>query len=308
VNLHAREETAEVYGWNPAVDETTFLAPPSPTLPAAGPSPFVPPNNDPTARPGVLGVMTHRPTTNPLTASDAGASATVSTAAFTQRIQGFGDKSVNSGSITGLSFNTLYFIYYDDIGFAGGAVTYAAATTKETAINGAGRFFIGSIRTPVNGEANTLGNNDGGVGAQSGGRFITRPTSHTDQTAAWTNESNAYDADLSSFASGASANGDLYLKGLPTLPTLALPSSLTLVVKHKADCTAGNKTQIFESTDGGATLNGPIIERDGTYGALEERYSLPVGTNLALYQIVPRSSPEVGKTHDVHDVWIEAEL
>jgi hypothetical protein len=179
VNLHAREETAEVYAWNAAVDESTFAAPASPTLPSASPTVFVAPNSDPTVRPGVLGVMTYRPTTNPLSATDAGATATVSVAAFTQRIQGFGDKSINSGSVTGLSFSTPYFIYYDDLTFDGGAVTYAAATTKETAINGAGRFFVGSILTPADGGADTVGQNDGGVGAQSGSHIARKPVTES---------------------------------------------------------------------------------------------------------------------------------
>ena len=176
VNVSAIEESPEVYAWDAATEEGSLATPAAVTLPSASPSVLVSPGGDPTVRPGVLGVMTYRPTTNPLTATDAGATATVNVAAFTQRIQGFADKSINSGSVTGLSFSMLYFIYYDDAGFAGGAVTYAAATTKETAINGAGRFFVGSILTPADGGADTVGFNDGGVGAQTGGHISRKPT------------------------------------------------------------------------------------------------------------------------------------
>ena len=82
VNIHAREENAGVYYWNPAAMETTFTAPPSGTFPdssnagqAAG-----------AANLAVWGGFTYRPTSNPLTATDAGASATVSVAAFTMRV------------------------------------------------------------------------------------------------------------------------------------------------------------------------------------------------------------------------------
>ena len=194
VNVDGAEENAEVYAWNAAVDEMTFTAPASPTLPSASPAVLVAPGGDPTLRPGVLGVMTYRPMTNPLTATDAGATATVNVAAFTQRIQGVADKSINSGSVTGLSFSTLYFIYYDDAGFAGGAVTYAAATTKETAINGAGRFFVGSILTPADGGADTVGFNDGGVGAQTGGHISRKPTTET-TVGTVTGSGNAKDGD-----------------------------------------------------------------------------------------------------------------
>jgi hypothetical protein len=87
------------------------------------------------------GGLTYRPTSNPLTSTDAGSNATVSIAAFTMRCTGHTDVSISSGSITALSYDTLYYIYYDDAALAGGAVTFNATTTKETAINGSGRFF-----------------------------------------------------------------------------------------------------------------------------------------------------------------------
>jgi hypothetical protein len=115
--------------------------------------------------------LNNRPLSNPLTSSDAGATATVSIAAFTLRVArptGTLDISVNSGSITSLSFNTTYHIYYDDTDLAGGSVTFAATTTRETSLNGAGRIYVGSITTPQDGAFNTVGNNDGGVGGQYG--------------------------------------------------------------------------------------------------------------------------------------------
>lgn len=112
--------------------------------------------------------VTYRPTTNPLTAHDAGSNATINVASFPMRVPGITDINLNSGAITGLSYNTLYYVYYDDPNFFGGAVTYVATTTKETALNGAGRFFVGSITTPRAGGSDTTGNNDGGSGAQLG--------------------------------------------------------------------------------------------------------------------------------------------
>jgi hypothetical protein len=112
--------------------------------------------------------FSYRPTTNPLTGHDAGSNATVPVAAFVNRVGGVLDISVSSGSITALSYATLYWIYYDDPGMVGGAQTFQATTVKETAINGAGRFFIGSIVTPAAGANDTVGNNDGGTGAQFG--------------------------------------------------------------------------------------------------------------------------------------------
>ena len=76
--------------------------------------------------------------------------------------------SYNSGSIAALSKGTLYYVYLDDPNLAGGSVTYHATTTKETAIVGTSRYFVGSIFTPTSGAPETFGNNDGGSGAQVG--------------------------------------------------------------------------------------------------------------------------------------------
>jgi hypothetical protein len=118
--------------------------------------------------PPVSDTVAYRPTSNMLTASDAGASATINIAAFTLRVAGQADVSYNLGSISALAFNTFYFIYCDDPTWRGGTQTYEATVTKEEALNGAGRIFLGSIRTPADGAPDTIGNNDGGVGAQSG--------------------------------------------------------------------------------------------------------------------------------------------
>lgn len=103
------------------------------------------------------------------------------------RIPGVGDIAYTaSASVTGLSYNTLYFVYYDDSTLAGGAVTVNASTSQSTAVGTtAGRFYLGSIQTPVAAAPDTTGNNDGGVGAQGG---LTTKT--TFQTASQTTSGN----------------------------------------------------------------------------------------------------------------------
>lgn len=110
----------------------------------------------------------YRPLSNPLTAHDAGASATINIGSFTMRLVGFEDIVDFSGAISGLLYNTLYFVYYDDPQVEGGAVGYQITTIKETALEGISRFYVGSIVTPAQGAPDTTGNNDGGSGAQSG--------------------------------------------------------------------------------------------------------------------------------------------
>lgn len=145
---------------------------------------------------GAVGAhSTYRPTTNPLTASGT----TITIAAFTNRVAG-SDISISGGSVTSLTADTLYFVYYDDPSLAGGSVTFAATTIKETALNDVGRFFIGSILMPETGAPDTVGNNDGGSGAQFGQSVAHTATATASAgTGADLNLSNMIDADWDSF-------------------------------------------------------------------------------------------------------------
>jgi len=159
-------------------------------------------NHTVTGAPLVSGNASYRPLSNPLTATDAGATATVSIAAFTMRVAGT-DLSINSGSITALSFSTLYYIYYTDSDFNGGTVTYAATTTKENALAGADRFFVGSILTPADGTPDNIGNGDGGSGAQSGRAHVQYPSANAATAGGgFTNPTYAADNDLTTYATG----------------------------------------------------------------------------------------------------------
>lgn len=99
-----------------------------------------------------------------LSASDAGATATISIAAHTRvyPVQGdidVPDLSVGSGSITGLSFSTKYYVYYDDTTLADTTPSYLATTTASTAQVGsaAGRHLVGVVTTPADGGSGTSG-------------------------------------------------------------------------------------------------------------------------------------------------------
>lgn len=84
-----------------------------------------------------------------ITASDAGASASISISAHT-RVYGDGTSvSVNAGSVTGLAYSTIYYIYYDQPSRIGGAVTYLAATDKLTAAQTGDRHLVGTATTPA---------------------------------------------------------------------------------------------------------------------------------------------------------------
>lgn len=119
---------------------------------------------------GILGI---RATTNvSLTATDAGATATVNISAHSRKVGDVSSQttvSYNSGSVTGLSFSTRYFIYTDDATYAGGAVTYVATTNSDDLSARAGRVYVGEVTTPADGGGDTGGSYGGGISGGGGG-------------------------------------------------------------------------------------------------------------------------------------------
>lgn len=94
-----------------------------------------------------------------MTATDAGATATISVARHDWDYNN-GDPDVTRelDTITGLSFDTLYYVYFDDATLADGSPTYVATTTAADSINSydqPGRHPIGAIFTPADGAADT---------------------------------------------------------------------------------------------------------------------------------------------------------
>jgi hypothetical protein len=114
--------------------------------------------------------------TSVLTAADAGSDASITIAAHTRiyPVQGaydVEDVQLNAGSITGLSFSTQYWIYYDDETLENTSPTYVATTSIAASQVGAvpGRHFLGSITTPADGAGGTSGT---GVSPPGGGVTI----------------------------------------------------------------------------------------------------------------------------------------
>jgi hypothetical protein len=98
---------------------------------------------------------------SPLTAIDAGTSATIEVAAFALQT-GWGIVYYNAGSIAGLAYNTGYYVYTDDPTMAGGSVTYLAATTPDEVVAAQGYVLVGVIITPKAAAAPTSGSGGGG--------------------------------------------------------------------------------------------------------------------------------------------------
>ena len=105
-----------------------------------------------------------------LTASDAGASATITIANHTRKYGDSTSVAVTGSSITGLAYSTTYQVYYDDSARTGGAVTFNATTNPNNALHNSsvGRHYCGEITTPAAGGAAT----NGGVSPPSSGGQI----------------------------------------------------------------------------------------------------------------------------------------
>ncbi|WHI52993.1 hypothetical protein P3339_09590 [Microbulbifer sp. MLAF003] len=102
------------------------------------------------------------PTSSALSGSDDGSTAKITIAAHSVQF-GFGIVNYNSGSITGLSFSTKYYVYCDDPGTQGGAVTYYATTNIYQLAASTWRRGIGTITTPSNGGGTTVPRDPGAL-------------------------------------------------------------------------------------------------------------------------------------------------
>jgi hypothetical protein len=84
----------------------------------------------------------------PLTATSTASVATINVASHTLQY-GYGQVSYGSGSITGLTPATSYYVYADDPLFSGGAVSYIATTNAQTVVAANGRYYVGSVITAI---------------------------------------------------------------------------------------------------------------------------------------------------------------
>lgn len=98
---------------------------------------------------GIVTVVNSGTDINPLSATDAGASATIIVATH-NRVYGDGTSvSVTGASLTGKAYSTQYWVYYDDPSRAGGSVAYVATTIENDAAQVGNRHLVGAVLTPA---------------------------------------------------------------------------------------------------------------------------------------------------------------
>lgn len=260
--------------------------------------------------------LSYRPLSNPLTAHDAGANVTINIAAFTMRTSSKGDISDGSGSITALSYSTVYYVYYDDPTLAGGGVSYNATTTKEVAINGAGRFYVGSILTPIAGAPDTSGFGDGGVGAQNGAATIylgSLTSTVIGSGGSVTSPNNAIDGNLTTFSavkdslsSAGTASTSLTVKQFSPFQVLTVA---TLFIRSQVIVSGGTPTATLAySLDGVNFTN--IYSVSTNRGLTTDSVAVPLFQNLGLIQVrataqTQNSGGTTSTEVDVYEAWIE---
>ena len=260
---------------------------------------------------------TYRPTTNPLTAHDAGSNATVNIAAFHMRVPGFADISLNSGTITNLSYDTLYYIYYNDLSLAGGAVTYLSTTTKEIAITSGSSFFVGSIRTPKAGAFDTVGFGDGGAGAHTG--MITKLSFSTVSTVvgAVSSPANMIDGDPTSFAqlscagTGSLDNKEVILQVVPGIARSFSSLTMNVIWSVPTNTLNGAGTRVTLSFIAGGVTAGTITVAAGTTKALRsDTVVIPTTMNPNSCEFIVQAFASAGDSSgslvvNVYEVWVE---
>lgn len=177
---------------------------------------------------------------NPLTAHDDGVTGSppvdnqdeIDIAAFLVSSGGM-QASNSSGTILFCQRRTLYYVYYDDPDFKGGAVAYQATEDQAIAKLGENRFFVGSILTPSLGAPDSFGNFDGGHGSaplmgsimpfSPGIPQLSPPfplaliTLNAGSTASVTNQDNCLDMDDTTFAELTATNTSSGLGSFVTL-------------------------------------------------------------------------------------------
>jgi hypothetical protein len=205
-------------------------------------------------------------------------------------------------------------------------VTFSAVTTKESALSGSGKFFVGSILTPSAGSQDTIGNNDGGSGAEVGDTFVMFPTTYFETGLSWLpvgqdasgNHDSfsfaAVDGDSSTSASALKIGaGDIVVMfaGWPGFAANRW-SSLKLKVRSGGTTSnnAGNSVTVDYSTDGGSTWTTIwTIGANATRAAATDVITLP--TNLSAGSVIVRFTMHVATAGssqgDMYELWQEGQ-
>jgi hypothetical protein len=250
------------------------------------------------------------PLTNPLTSTDAGTSATVTIAPYLLQTP---DTSLNfdggqvsylGGTIVGLSYGTLYYIWQTQLPelpvFSGGATNYfsslakAATLAPGTTENSSTNLFVGSITTATMGGGPTVGNGDGGSASnQTGLTANFGPTTQINPY--YTPNYNAYVGVTNSGGQTTISSASLHPQSACVWngfvnPVVAVPSSITLNVTSVFTLTgATGNAQLEYSTNAGTSFN-VIYSATANRATTTDRVSIPPSTPFGNIYILAQAA------------------
>ena len=209
---------------------------------------------------------------------------------------------VSGSPLPGLAYNTLHYIFYSDPDLAGGAVTYQDSTSKSDALNSPNNFFVGSITTPAAGAPDTIGNNDGGAGAQNGRTNVFNfslqaPSGSTSGNGNVTDPSHAVDGNFNTFAqltatangSGTQNDAQLILQSPPSIgrgyksATLNVKCGITVNSVAGTPPASGFIALVSYTTQGNVFGNtiASVNVGSGTIPVQTFSFNLPINLNLS---------------------------
>jgi hypothetical protein len=177
-------------------------------------------------------------TTNPLSSTGSPSTAQIVIASHVVQY-GFGTVSYNSGTISGLTPLTLYYVYAADPSYAGGAVTYAASTNAATVVSNNGYYYVGTITTANSTPSGTV------TAATSASPIVVTVTAHGYSSG---------DSVVASTFTGdfVALNGNTYTATVLTADTFSIPVDGSA---YAAWASGGLFTRVSAPT-GGAGLGG----------------------------------------------------
>ena len=238
----------------------------------------------------------YKPATNPLTATDAGSSATINIASFPMNISGLlAPLTYLAAAVIALAYNTIYWVIVEDSALQGGAASFSVVTSKSAATGRSGWMCVGSILTPRAGYPDTVGNNDGGATAQTGARSRVYGIASTGRVVntggnqvfdqSFTSPQNASDNDGNSYAFF-STLGDGAILDVQAFAAIPLQGFTALLLRVKTQVTSvGSGPVVINYSLDGSTWT--------TLRSLSAADSSPVTTEVSL-----------ALTQDPAKVWI----
>lgn len=92
-----------------------------------------------------------------LSATDTGTDVTISVSNHTRVYSDSTQVAVSGGNLPGYTYETVYYIFYNDPEFLGGNVSYQVTTVKTEAAQTGTRHLVGQIFTPAAGGTDSTG-------------------------------------------------------------------------------------------------------------------------------------------------------